>query len=198
MLKWLLLWVVLCVACVPSEGNPVKGEGKTTQTAQAKQTSKAIKKIESLTVLRLPKKAVRIQEQSTFENRRKIAVKVEEMIRKKGITSDKMILAMLANAWHESKWNPSTASKSCIGFFQLHIKYMGRGSTVSQLKNLEHNVQKLMATTSFKDWVAWCKKYPNKSCGDFSLKFASHVERCAVKHRYPRKITADKWYQMLS
>jgi len=89
------------------------------QELPAKKVSDPIKKIERLTVERLPKSAVRIQEQSTMENRRNTAIKAEQVIREGGVTSDKMIVAMLANAWHESRWNPRDATGSCIGLFQI-------------------------------------------------------------------------------
>jgi len=166
--------------------------------APTKQTSKTMKtKIESLTVQRLPKAVVRIQEQSTLENRKSIAMKAERIIRNAGVKSDKMIVAMLANAWHESNWNPKEEDHSCVGFFQLHVRYMGKGSTMSQLTNLSHNVLKLMASSDFKNWAKWCKSNPQASAGQMSYRFASQVERCASRFRFPRKLTADKWYKSL-
>lgn len=194
MIKWLsVLWVVTCVA-----STPVTDANAKVTKEPVKQTSKTIKtKIESLTVQRLPQEAVRIQEQSTLENRKSIAIKAERLIRNAGVTSDKMIIAMLANAWHESNWSPKLEDHSCIGFFQLHVRYMGKGSTVTQLKNLNYNVLKLMASSDFKDWVKWCKSNPRASAGQMSYRFASHVERCASRYRFPRKITADKWFNSL-
>lgn len=194
MLKWsTILWVVVCVVGLSKISFAVQNSG-----LPIKQTSKTIKKIESLTVHRLPKAAVRIQEQSTLENRRNIAEKAERYFRKLGVTSDKAILALLANAWHECRWNPNDISGSCIGFFQLsRAGGMGRGQSVKKLQNLEYNIAIMAASSSFKDWVKWCNSHPSASCGAMSLRFASLVERCAKKHRYPRLITADKWYKSL-
>lgn len=168
------------------------------QELPAKKVSDPIKKIERLTVERLPKSAVRIQEQSTMENRRNTAIKAEQVIREGGVTSDKMIVAMLANAWHESRWNPRDATGSCIGLFQIHLRHMGRGSSREQLMSTEYNTRKIMSTKDFKAWAAWCKKNSTASCGNMALRFAATVERCAVKHRYPRSVTADKWYKSLN
>lgn len=194
MIKWLsVLWVVTCVAVLPSTSKTVD-----IKKVPAKQTSKPIeKKIESLTVQRLPKTVVRIQEQSTLQTRKGIAAKAEKMIRQNGIKSDKMITAMLVNAWYESRWKPSVSDGPCVGFFQLHVKYMGKGSSIGQLKNLEHNVNKLMNSDHFKEWVQWCKENPKATAGQMSYRFASTVERCAKKHRYQRKTTADRWYRAI-
>ncbi len=194
MIKWLsLLWVVTCVVLIPGQASAQLVEVSTKQTSSIQKN-----RIESLTVQRLPQVAVRIQEQSTFNSRKKFAIKAEEIFRKAGIKSDKMIIAMHANAWHESRWNPATKSGSCVGYFQLHMKYSGRGLSLSQLKNLECNVQKLMATSSFKDWVKWCQKNPQSSSGEMAFKFASQVLRCASKHRNARRTTANKWFLVLN
>lgn len=190
MLKWLILWVVLCVATCIADSNIMQ--------SSVKQTSKTIKKIESLTVQRLPKGVVRIQEQSTLESRRRIAIEAERLIRKAGIKSDKIIMAILVNAWHESRWNPKEDDGLCVGFFQLYVKTIGKDSTKKQLLNLNYNIQKILNSKDFKDWVKWCYNHPHESCGSMSFRFASHVEKCAFRYRYPRKITADRWYRHLS
>lgn len=192
MLKWLtMLWVVICVVCFPFGAASQEIGEKTKQTS-------TIKKIESLTVQRLLPGAVRIQEQSTFEKRKNIAAKVERMIRKSGVTSDKAVIAVLANAWHESRWNPRVKSGSCIGFFQLKRgNGMGGRHTVEQLMDLDVNVSIMMASTSFKKWTIWAKNNPNKTAGEMSFQFASKVERCASQHRQPRRTTADRWYKNL-
>lgn len=191
MKKWLtVLWVVICVVGL--------GSATADSSAPTKQTSKPIKKIERLTVLRLPKEVVRIQEQSTLENNKKIAVKAEKIFRDAGVTCDKMLLAILANAWHESRWNPKETDGSCIGFFQLHKRHLGSGSTEKQLMDLTHNTNKLIKSDDFQEWVQWCKRNPKVSCGRMSFRFASLVERCASKHRNARKVTADRWHKNLS
>lgn len=193
MLKWLtLLWVVICVVCLP-----INGQTSQLVDEKTKQTS-TIKKIECLTVQRLPKSAVRIQEQSTFENRKWVAIRVEHMMRNAGITSDKALIAVLVNAWHECRWNPKDKSGNCIGFFQLKRgNGMGGRHTVAQLQDLEVNVSIMMASTSFKKWVAWTKNNPTATAGKMSYQFASTVERCASQHRAPRRVTADRWFKHL-
>ena len=178
MIKWLsVLWVVTCVVGLPT-GSVYAESSK----APTKQTSKTMKtKIESLTVQRLPKAVVRIQEQSTLENRKSIAMKAERLIRNAGVKSDKMIVAMLANAWHESNWNPKEEDHSCVGFFQLHVRYMGKGSTMSQLTNLNHNVLKLMASSDFKNCprASSTEKEPAASFSNCSR--TKSVSPCRIK-----------------
>lgn len=190
MKKWLiLLWFAICVVGL----SPF---AKADVVEPAKQTSKTIK-IESLTVQRLPKEALRISEQSTFEKRKKYAVIAEQIIRNKGITSDKMIIAMLANAWHESKFNPKATGGSCIGLFQVHLRYLGKGSTKAQLFDPAYNTKKIMTDYKFNTWVNWCRKNSDATAGKMAYMFAHLVERPLAKHKAPRSVTANRWYKHL-
>lgn len=153
------------------------------------------KKVSPLTIDLVPTSAVRSSERKLFEKNRVHARKAEALLRAGGVTNEKAIIAILANAWHESKWNPAVAGGPNIGFFQLnHSGGMGRGHRVSQLKKLDYNVKVMMASTSFKEWVAWVKKNPNQTAGEMAYRFAQKVERCAVKHRAPRRTTGNAWY----
>jgi hypothetical protein len=44
----------------------------------------------------------------------------------------------LANAWHESRWNPEAgAHKRAVGFWQLHEDGLGHGMTVAERENID-------------------------------------------------------------
>jgi len=138
-------------------------------------------------------------EKSLFIKRLKTGETAERFFRKRGVNSDKAIIAILVNAWHECKWDYTDASGSCIGFFQLNrAGGMGRGHSVAKLKQLVYNMTIMADSTSFKEWVAWTKKYPNATAGEMSYRFAADVERCAVQYRSPRRPTADRWYRALA
>jgi len=137
-------------------------------------------------------------EKSLFTKRLKTGELAEKFFRQRGVTSDKAIIAILVNAWHECKWDYTDVSGSCIGFFQLNrAGGMGRGHSTSQLKQLNYNMTIMANSLWFKDWVAWTKKNPNISAGEMSYRFAAAVERCASQYRGPRRVTADRWYRAL-
>lgn len=138
-------------------------------------------------------------EKSLFVKRFNTGETAELFFRKRGVNSDKAIIAILVNAWHECKWDYTDASGSCIGFFQLNrAGGMGRGHSTAKLKQLVYNMTIMADSTSFKEWVAWTKKNPNATAGEMSYRFAAKVERCAVQHRAPRRPTADRWYKALN
>lgn len=137
-------------------------------------------------------------EKSLFVKRLKTGETAERFFRRRGVNSDKAIIAILVNAWHECKWDYTDVSGSCIGFFQLNrAGGMGRGHSVDKLKQLTYNMTIMADSTSFKAWVAWTKKNPGATAGEMSYRFAANVERCAVQYRGPRRPTADRWYRAL-
>ncbi|MBS1722879.1 MAG: hypothetical protein JSS66_08000 [Armatimonadetes bacterium] len=151
----------------------------------------------ALTVPRISPKG-QPSETKTFVDRRSIAAKAETYLRKAGVNSDKAIIAVLANAWHECKWNPAGKSGSNIGFFQLNrAGGMGRGHSVAKLQQLEYNIAVMTASTSFKDWVKWANKNPETSAGKMAYRFAAKVERCTSSNWDDRQRTADRWYKAL-
>jgi hypothetical protein len=137
-------------------------------------------------------------EQKLFLRRIGTAKKAETFFRKLGVTNDKAIIAILVNAWHECKWDYTDKSGNCIGFFQLlRGNGMGRGYSVAQLQDLNINMSIMAASTSFKAWTKWVKANPGVTAGEMSYRFAANVERCATKHRAPRRTTADRWSKAL-
>lgn len=167
--------------------------------ASAKPTITSTSK-ESLTITKVNAiKAVGKNSASGFLTRRKHAEVAERFFRKRGVTSDKAIIAILVNAWHECTWNPSLQSGSCIGFFQIMNRGgMGDGHTTAKLKQLVYNITVLADSISFKQWAKWVGKNPGVTAGEMSYRFAANVERCATKHRAPRRTTADRWFKALS
>jgi hypothetical protein len=163
--------------------------------------AKATTKEQSLTVSRIDASKAfgkKTGEKSLFIKRLKTGETAERFFRGRGVNSDKAIIAILVNAWHECKWDYTDASGSCIGFFQLNrAGGMGKGHSVAKLKQLVYNMTIMADSKSFKEWVAWTKKNPNATAGEMSYRFAAKVERCAVQHRAPRRPTADRWYKAL-
>jgi membrane-bound lytic murein transglycosylase MltF len=153
--------------------------------------------VKTLTVVeRLPDTVVSAQERRIFNQRKKVAVEVETYFRKQGIHSDKAIVGILVNAWHESKWDPRAVSPngSCVGLFQLSGSGLGRGMTVAQRQDIGQSLKRMSSHQHFLDWKKWVDKHPNASAGEMSYQFAKQVERCARQHRAPRRTTGDKWF----
>lgn len=149
----------------------------------------------NLVVNRIEVQSVNRSDRRQFLAHRPFAVQAETLLRKGGLTNDKAIIAVLSNAWYESKWWPAAGGGYNIGFFQLnHRGGMGRGHRVSQLKKLEYNVKVMMVSTDFKNWCAWVKKNPGATAGQMAYRFAAKVERCTSKSWGPRASTANKWH----
>lgn len=182
-----------------TQSQSVKVKSSTKPVTSTNTTSKVVQ-TESLTITRVnATKAVGKNSANTFLARRKNAEVAERFFRKRGVTSDKAIIAILVNAWHESTWNPSCQSGSCIGFFQiLNRGGMGDGHSTAKLKQLVYNITILADSLSFKQWAKWVEKNPSVTAGEMSYRFAATVERCATKHRAPRRKTADRWFKALS
>lgn len=171
-----------------------------TKPVTSTNTTRKVVQTESLTITKVnATKAVGKNAASGFLARRKHAEAAERFFRKRGVASDKAIIAILTNAWHESTWNPSAQSGSCIGFFQIMNRGgMGDGHSTAKLKQLIYNITILADSTSFKQWAKWVEKNPSVTAGEMAYRFAANVERCAVKHRAPRRTTADRWFKALS
>jgi len=148
--------------------------------------------------LTLPSTVVGVGSRSTLENGRETALKVEKILIKDGIKNRKIITAILVNMWHESSWIRTAKSGSCVGLFQLHTKYSGRGMTYEELTNINHHMYRLISLDVYKKWKSWARNNIEKStCGYMAFRFASDVERCAVQHRRPREVTANRWWKAL-
>ena len=68
------------------------------------------------------------------DNRARVACDVERQLRDVG-WEDPLITGALANAWHESGWNPSAVGDrgKAVGFWQLHEDGLGSGMGAKRL-----------------------------------------------------------------
>lgn len=68
------------------------------------------------------------------DHRARVACDVERQLRFAG-WEDPLITGALANAWHESGWNPSAVGDSgkAVGFWQLHENGLGNGMGAGRL-----------------------------------------------------------------
>ncbi len=62
------------------------------------------------------------------DHRARVACDVERQLRAAG-WEDELVAGALANAWHESRWNPAARGPSgkAVGFWQLHEDGLGHG-----------------------------------------------------------------------
>ncbi len=62
------------------------------------------------------------------DDRARVACSVERQLRSAG-WEDELVAGALANAWHESGWNPAARGPSgkAVGFWQLHEDGLGHG-----------------------------------------------------------------------
>jgi len=67
-------------------------------------------------------------------NSARVACDVERQLHQAG-WSDPLITGALANAWHESHWNPAAVGDRghAVGFWQLHDRGLGHGMGVKRL-----------------------------------------------------------------
>jgi hypothetical protein len=70
-------------------------------------------------------------------NNARVACDVERQLRRAG-WGDELVTGALANAWHESHWNPSAVGDSghAVGFWQLHDRGLGHGMGAKRLSPL--------------------------------------------------------------
>ena len=148
----------------------------------------------NLVVSRLPSTVVRKEERATFEKRLPTARKLELEFRKQAkIHRDELILALLVNAWHESRWNPKLNSD---GILQLTPTGMGQGMSVSERQNIVLTVQRFVSTERFSDWLDYSRD-EKTSIGQISYKFADHILRPKFQYREQRRKTAIQWHKQL-
>lgn len=123
------------------------------------------------------------------------ARQVERLLWEKGYREPKAIVAILANGWHESRWNAGTIHKEkngtvSRGFFQL---------TNGEL-TIEGNVEQLTTKAPYaariQKWYADHKRN-NWSAGESAYWFARRVEICASRFWNERRSTADAWWKLI-
>lgn len=148
----------------------------------------------NLVTSRLQPEAVRVQERSTFVSRIDNARELELEFRSQaGIHRDEIILAILVNAWHESRWNPKVNND---GILQLTPTGMGVGMETWKRQDIHRTVNRFTNTKRFQDWLTWCRIY-NPKAPEMAFEFADDILRPSYQHRKPRYYTAEKWINYL-
>lgn len=138
-------------------------------------------------------KAMSQANQNLFKKNLPNAIKAEKLFISKGYSNEKCLLAIHANTWHESKWDPNCKSGNFVGMFQIGGSgTMGQGTTVAERKSIEFSVSLISSRQDFKSWY---KKHKNSksTVGAASKEFASKVLRCARQHVSSRGDTATRW-----
>lgn len=154
---------------------------------------KNIKFDSNLVTSRLQSTAVRVQERKTFESRLHYAKKLEIEFRSKAkIHRDEVVLALLVNAWHESRWNPKTNSD---GILQLTRSGMGKGMSAIERQDISKTVDRFVSTKVFQNWLKLARS--TDDVGKMSYEFADDVLRPKKQHRPPRRTTALNWINHL-
>lgn len=131
------------------------------------------------------------------------ASKIELMLRSKGVAEDEIVVAVLANAWHESGFDPRlvypdrNGAKS-VGILQLNDKGMGYGMSVADRQDVGNTMRRMFRADYFWSWVAACRDGTHRSAYDKSFAFAAKVLRCAKEHRAARGRTAQRWIDSLA
>lgn len=131
------------------------------------------------------------------EHRRVNAIEAEEWYIRLGVGNESARLAMLANAWHESRFNPRAEAKEkngsmSRGFHQLNTRGAGRGMPRELQLTIRHNVAAIMRDGAFANWYRE-HKAKGWSAGKSAYEFARRVERCASRYWNARRVTAEKW-----
>lgn len=148
----------------------------------------------NLVTSRLQPQAVRVQERETFKSRLHNAKELEIEFREQaGIHRDEVILAILVNAWHESRWNPKINND---GILQLTPSGMGIGMASWQRQDIHRTVYRFNDTKRFQDWLEWCRT-EEPTPAEMSFEFADDILRPSYQHRKPRYYTAEKWVNYL-
>lgn len=138
-------------------------------------------------------KAIRPQERQTFLDRKHHAREVEMLLWERGYRDRHAILAIHANMWHESRFNPNAVSGNFVGLFQIGGRgTMGAGTSVADRQSIPTAVQIVASKPYF---ISWYKDVKAKklSARDAATTFASKVLRCASKHVGSRGSTARTW-----
>lgn len=123
------------------------------------------------------------------------ARQVERLLWDKGYRQPKAIVAILANGWHESRWNAGTVYRekngtTSRGFFQLTNGALTIEGNVEQLTTqapYAARIQKWYTDFKANDW----------SAGEAAYWFARRVEICASRFWLERKQTAERWWLLM-
>jgi hypothetical protein len=143
----------------------------------------------------IPQKAQNRSLSSAGDKQVENARQVERLLWDRGYRQPKAIVAILANGWHESRWNAGTVYREkngtvSRGFFQL----------TNGALTIEGNVEQLTTKAPYKarieKWYSDAKKH-GWSAGEAAYWFARRVEICASRFWNERRETADRWWSLV-
>lgn len=156
----------------------------------------------TLLIKSLPTTVFTPAERRLFISRRSNAEQVEQMLISDGHSSPSIRIAVLANAWHECKFDPNMShvdsnGKNTAGFFALNSGGVGKGMTVSQKRHIPTAYDRLFNRTATKEWLQRVVK-KDWGAADAAYNYAAKVMVCAVTYkgrplRSERRHTAAKW-----
>lgn len=166
------------------------------------QATASVSADQKLLISRLPTSVFTTGEKKLFIARRRYAEQVETMLIEDGHLSPSIRVAVLANAWHECKFDPNMShidsnGKNTAGFFALNSGGVGKGMTVSQKRHIPTAYNRLFGRTATKEWLQRVVK-KEWSAADAAYNYAAKVMVCAISYkgrplRSERRHTAAKW-----
>lgn len=102
----------------------------------------------------------------------------------------------LANAWHESRWNPEAgAHKRAVGFWQLHEDGLGNGMSVAERENIDLATLKVLDAYDPDERLS-----PRAPASEHATQFCLEVMRPRDKRAraIERARTAARWERALA
>lgn len=146
--------------------------------------------------------SLRIPMPARYEHRREHAVEAERWYIRGGVGDPVARLAMLANAWHESKFDPVDEYRErdgsvSRGFHMVNTRGAGRGLSRRDALTVRHNVAAIMRDYRFAEWYR-AHKSKRWDAGTSAYWFARMVERCASRYWNDRRVTANAWSKQLA
>ena len=142
---------------------------------------------------RLSDRCVRVQEQKLFRSRIPVAINIEAHLKRldKRVTKYE-IMAVLVNAWHESKWNPASinSSETHFGLFQWsgHMH-----AATKRLLTTQGAVTVLVTCPRWTSFTKWCRSRKTITWSESAKAFARIVERPQARYIPPRGTAATRW-----
>lgn len=143
----------------------------------------------------MPQKAQSRSLSSVRDTQIENAREVERLLWDKGYRQPHLVIAILANGWHESRWNAGTVYKekngtTSRGFFQLTNGALTIEGNVRQL------TEKAPYAARITKWYSDAKRL-NWDAGEAAYYFAARVEICARRFWNERKETAERWWSLM-
>lgn len=150
---------------------------------------------EKLLISQLPQSVFTTAERRVFNLRRRYAERVEQLLIDDGHTHTSIRLAVLANGWHECKFDPSESivdanGANSAGFFMLNSRGVGKGMSVAAKKDIPTAYERLINWPTTRKWLTYAHK---QDPGTAAFSYASKVMVCHHPSRPHRRETAKRW-----